>query len=343
MSHSGFSKPLFVLVGIAAVLVIRARVDSTHSDEPRPVASGAEQATGTPTPRAAGPAEWEVSEPLDSKPIAEFGAQPVFIADGYRQSVVYGPEEDDQGIVQENELTILTDEMAPDTGVWFNTSAAYSASFSIKRVQSRVANELYIVGKGRGDEDILEQWLIIPSQGSLTPTRPAATLPVGTPIPPSSVTVGVVGGGPFTPPGSRPAPPTVSRNELYRGFDFGGILDLALDPEGRFVLVLAEGDHGLYRIDLSPPAATLGVPTLVYDTTQIPNLAASRAIYPLQHVSYGRMYVLDPNFGAGVVPLVTSLFDYDNDGVFDAFQSLPVELHKQTYPGTSWIDNFYIY
>lgn len=247
----------------------------------------------------------------------------------------------------ESDLVLLTMERQPGTVElrvgWSTADSKYSTSFAIQDVSTRDGQDFVVHGVASNGDDVVEIWTLIPVVGSWSATRPAAGTPVGTPVVSGGVTMTVVGGT-FVAPASRQAVPRVKRMELYRGQDLGGIRSVSVDPDRRFVYLLADGDDGLYRLDLLASGGA-APPLLVLDPAALPQLLTATSLYPRQHASEGRIYVVESVGGAAHwVDEISLLYDHDNDGILDAHVTMTHDQYEQLYGSEEvWADDFLNY
>jgi hypothetical protein len=117
---------------------------------------------------------------------------------------------------------------------------------------------------------------------------------------------------PFQAPIGRASPPP-ERLLVYQGTELGGIVSLAFDPEGRFVLVLGgdPGNRKLFRLLVEEESDPVGLYSDIV-------MQFVDHLWVFNHVSGSRIYVLwgqnEDVSGLRAVVLV----DADNDGIFDS-------------------------
>jgi hypothetical protein len=243
----------------------------------------------------------------------------------------------------EPDLVIRTFERDPATSQWSTQDWPYSVSFAIKNISPRDGQDFAVHGIATNGDDVVELWTFVPVVGSYTATRPRASTAIGQPYGGSGTTSSIVGGT-YVAPSQRPANPRITRRELYRGTTLGGVRAMAIDPDCRFVLLLAAGNSGLYRLDI-PNSGAAPPPVLVLAATELPQLGTGTLLSPLQHTSEGRIYVLESVGGAPLLVDETSvLYDVNNDGLFDGHLTMTHANFDQTYgPEELFVDDFYDY
>lgn len=116
-------------------------------------------------------------------------------------------------------------------------------------------------------------------------------------------------------PGQSLPPKRIEKTEIFRGPLELPVQSLAIDPERRFVIVLAGQGPGrtLYRFALT----NSGPPVVLQTGIDLPALQGVKAVDRLQHVSFGRVWLLQgfaQEIGASSFIVYT---DSNNDGVFD--------------------------
>lgn len=307
------------LLATCLLVVACAVIGVLRSDRHR---TGPSEETLAPQPRDTGRGDW-----------LEY--QAVINSDTFYQSIWWGHEED-----SDNDVLLVKDrELDPATGEFVTTENAYSASFEITDVRSRRADEFYLAGVARNGDDVIEKWEVVPVPGGYVALRPPATTAIGITAVSSTTSVTIVGGQ-FVRPQDRTTAPSVFRTEVYRGQGFGGVSAMAVDPEGRFLLILASQDKSLYRLSLldnSPPS-------VLYTAGDDPHFVAVDSIGPLQHETQGRMYLFE-SFDGPVFQARRSLMsDSDNDGIPEGITSYTLgEYEAAGYIGDVWVDDFYDY
>jgi hypothetical protein len=128
-------------------------------------------------------------------------------------------------------------------------------------------------------------------------------------------------GGQFLPVAQRRRQPYAQKTVIYAGSDLGTIAAIAADPEQRFLLLLAYESGTLYSLNLGVSGA---LPALELTALQLPHLALSRRISVSEHETEGRFYRFYDSKGHFIAPGASFSFlvDADNDGVFDAHETI---------------------
>lgn len=231
-------------------------------------------------------------------------------------------------------LKIVTDELEGDT--WERSEYYYSASFTIHFVSARTVNEFYIAGLSASGEDVIEKWTIVPPRGYRQATRTTSTEPLGTPVPNPTTTSVFVAGDPVLFADRPRLQPTVNREEIYRGHGFGGFRALSVDPDGRFLLVVADSDSTLRYVILNGTNQVL----TAYNSTQISTLQRGLLfLIRFQHTMFGRVYVLYGLEGGGMSH--TLLFDVENDGIFEQTEEMDYDTYMTDWAEQEvWVDDF---
>ena len=266
--------------------------------------------------------------------VGSISGMPILNSESYYQSVEFAEEEDDAGVLISDNLTIVTTEQDPITGEWSDSRLGLSTSFSIQSVSARFANDFFVHGVSATGVDIIERWVVTPVRGAIRPTRAPATA-IGVAYVTPSITFSVVGDQ-FVEPTARSSRPRVKRTEVYRGTSVGSIRSIAADPDGRYLLLLEGLAGDLYSLDI----LSGGGATPLFTAAQIPDLEFTSSLSAMQHESYGRVFMSAMSFVPEVLTGVSLLFDFNNDGVFDSFDSLTRSQHKLIYPLSSWTSDF---
>ncbi|MFT4543408.1 MAG: hypothetical protein ACI8QS_003082 [Planctomycetota bacterium] len=111
------------------------------------------------------------------------------------------------------------------------------------------------------------------------------------------------------------------KEELYRG-TMEPVRSLAVDPEGRFLLLLGFESGKLYRLrlDVSP----IPDPELLYNTSTLPRLDYATGLFFCMHDGVRKCVVSEAGPGGLIQDGVmwTLLVDADNDGEFEGSELL---------------------
>ncbi len=221
---------------------------------------------------------------------------------------------------------------------WHDSEVVESATFAITAVTSRSGgNAVYVAGVTQNGTDVIELWNFPTRSGGFGIRQTSGpVLSLGTPMPPYTAEQYLQGGS-FAVPSSTHN--SARRTPFYSGTSMGHIRDMAVDPEGRFLVILAYPTGSIYRLDLS---STTSVPTLLYAASTIPHLANAKTVAVLHHASQGRKYILTEQVGC-VIPLnqqYTLLADSNNDGVFESWSTITAAQWDAAGYGTdsNWVD-----
>ena len=217
-------------------------------------------------------------------------------------------------------------------------SYRFSTSFSLECFAPRSGNEIYIAGhptlKGGvidKSQTVIEHWVIDAPMGAPWSFRVESTDPIGTPTPHSDLQVAVVGGE-YRMPSQRVAP-LVKRTTVARVSY--PIYQMKADPDGRYLLILPEGD----RVEFLDLLSGTPAPQVLLDSSSAPELTdAGMFLFGI----YGadgtkRAVAYGPNGGIVFV-------DADNDAVFESMQSIThADFNGDYGESSNWQDNFYRY
>jgi hypothetical protein len=252
----------------------------------------------------------------------------VIVSDDLVQTVYWIPGEE--------WIRIENRERTPD-GTWERVQHEFETSFEVDAVDGRQTDEFYVAGRTRTGEDVLEKWSFETQTGGRFFSIAAVSTPIGKPAAAVPTTrSGLMGGGSYVPVADRPSIPKPIRRELYRGNAFSGAVDLSADPEGRFVIVLANHPRAIHRV----PIETGVLPSVLYTTDALPALAHADGIHRRQHSSFGRVYVL--RGGRSWLTGARSrllLVDRDNDGAFEKAETWS----DSEYAKQPWLTDFTTY
>lgn len=180
-------------------------------------------------------------------------AQSFFVSDEFVRRILVRPDEP-------RRVYVTTRERSPFTGEWNQEVKSLSTTYVVSMVSTRSSDEMYVLGRLRGEIDVVEKWVYEAPIGAYAASRP--TSPEGCAAHAAETSSNlVVVGGTFLPFAQRDQP-GITRTELYRGSDFD-FRYLCIDPDGRFLFLLG-GDEapGIYRLDVheeDPPAPELAV------------------------------------------------------------------------------------
>ncbi|QDU65888.1 hypothetical protein [Engelhardtia mirabilis] len=236
----------------------------------------------------------------------------------------------------ERQIVLWSRELDPATDEWFESSVTCSVSFDLGEIRTQLGNRLIVPGTARNGDTVIELWTIPGWTGGWDVTSQVPSTPLGVPNPSSSlqVSIGIVGGGSFVPPQGRSARPPIVREEVYRGSGLGSADFIAFDPFGRFIHVLSQSPPAIFALDLSVDGAS---PIEVAGPSDLIGLDSARSIVPRTHLDYGRVYLLHH---VGLFPgtdelLKSVIYDPDDDGIFDSFQSLDAVQFETAFPPNS--------
>ena len=230
------------------------------------------------------------------------------------------------------QIGVVLNDRATPSSPWYKTSTELSTSFEITGIGATDGGQvLYVAGVRDGGSDVLERWTF-PTVDGVWFAEPGPYLP----IPMTSS----IRGGQFVPPTSRSRNPLNPQRQLiWRGHDFGGIRDVAADPEGRYAYVLTDSDGELLRLDLSHPGSS---PVVALTPAMCPPLADMHSLELRNHDTEGRKFVLSRiragRTQSGSHPVWLVLDDGDNDGIIDGHSSYTYQQFITAFETDDWID-----
>ena|GEM_PF-2268818 len=199
---------------------------------------------------------------------------------------------------KKKEVVITRSEKETAASDWSVQTQQLSASFFILDVRSRCDQELFVAGAWPTGTTVIEKWRLAHPPAYVTPP----------------------GGGSATyMPIAHRGLPSVRRDVLFEGSQLGLIRSIEVDPQGRFLLLLSNDSHSLYRLDLVVPGST---PQAMFTTQTLPQLAGIKSVLYAKHVTEGSRFLLlqQPRGESDVLhldanPYSIFLDDPDDDGV----------------------------
>jgi len=221
---------------------------------------------------------------------------------------------------------------------WHEQTESFSATFQLEDIQARLADELYLFGKLDNGEDVVERWHLPAQEGGWVASRADTAGPIGTPAPTGSAPLVEVFAPPYVAPSERGPRAVEIRERVYQGRAFGGTRKAEVDKNGRFLVVLSESNSILYQIvlDGSPD------PTPILTPNEMPELAAMGGMANLEHESGSRALVLSPGPDHLGLRIRIVLWDFDNDGEYDAHVLMTNELWESAgLSGPVWANGMY--
>lgn len=234
--------------------------------------------------------------------------QPTYMSDEFVQAVSCGGDDPDEfGAGGDPQIVDLFHRyLVLGQREWDEHRFSYRASFAVTRINASRRDVLFLTGVADNGEAVIERWLVSSSIG-----------------PDGHV--------------ERDVPPSIAREQVYRGTSLGVIREIGPDPEGRFVLALCSvsAQSVLWQVDLGPGRAL----TKVLDAAQEALLERADGMYVAQHQSEGRMWVLESLRGTSRI----ILNDADNDGAFENWASFPsaADWEARGYEADVWLDDFH--
>ncbi len=241
-------------------------------------------------------------------------------------------------------LLLWATEIGPDASdpsqeaYYQHEAGPFPYSYSFVDLSARHPAEIYVAGTmpGTGDTKI-EKWLFPPQVGGYYTFRDTAVAGVGTPSPLSTLSGELVGGTYVAPENRSPVSPV--QTTVFQGRIGGGVEDIAVDPEGRFLLILS-ATGSLYQLsDLASPTLTL-----LYDESALPGLTLADEMRPFvdaQGVRCFQVIASPPNVSPGAAIV---LRDLENDGVIDETHTFTYDAYASSpYYHLNWTDDYSTY
>jgi hypothetical protein len=322
MRHFGFVSGAVVVIVFAVGAYLG--TDRRGAGDPTADVVMAEPAPAPPRASAAVPrrrAKWSGSP-------GQPALVPLFLGTDFSFAALYRPGEKWVGA----RLTDYVEGEAPGPRTEWN----WTTSFDVLHVGGRGTDLLVVLGVARNGDTILERWDIgLPAGAPTAALAPAAPV-VGVAVAVPALQLGVQGGTPI-PPAQRGAGPQPSRTEVYRGPSLGQDLEVEVDPNGRYALVLSRDGGALYRIVLAEGASA----DLILDSQSAPSLARVFGLDFYRHALLGQQVGGRIKGGAPLSRIV--LGDLDNDGVFESVEELTLQECEYLGLPQAWVEDYVNY
>lgn len=294
-------------VGAVAFLLARRDQPATHESDVPEAAEGGRQSVHALT-----------------------GTAHIFVGEGHGLAVSVWPRA----------IRLLATERNPTTLDFDEYEWTESTSYAPWRAVARHGNDAIVWGRRLEStpfEDVIERWEIEAVTGAYVSTRTIAPNPIGESSP-EGVVSSWIEGGVYVAPALRPVP-YVERFELFRGSQFGGIRDLVVDPDGRYVLLIADGTSSIVSLSLSADAA----PVTIASASTCPHLALANMLHFYLHLTEGRKVVAE--WGDDDIDATnrTLLSDANNDGLFESIETLSAaQWEARGYLKNVWLKDYII-
>lgn len=226
----------------------------------------------------------------------------------------------DQG---KRRFTVVLRERAPGSNVfadWHEHSSTVALTFRITDVTVRAGgNEIFACGIRDDGEGVIEQFNFQPRPNGLEAVgMPTVVLPRGTPMLNHSTEQVVNGGTWSAPTSSRYGVPT--RVQVL-GDTIGVPRSIAVDPSGRYLIIISDTTSDVHLLDLLAVPMTLEV---LATPSGFPALADIDNAYILTLLAGGHVVMLHDSFAAELNELDPriAMIDSENDGVFESITYL---------------------
>ncbi len=224
-------------------------------------------------------------------------------------------------------------ERASTSADWRSEEGEFSVSYFFTCWTGREGGDvIYLCGMKATGESIIERWTFPVPNGRWVVRYPGATPAIGTPAMAYSPVVAVKGGGVWrwsngnfqqgslTPP--IPPQPSASPqiSILYEGSD-GPFSSMAVDPEGRQLLLYDFQEKAIQRLRLAPLGTSLET---LYGAQAHPVLDQVGSLDVRDFAAEGRKLLIRRQYAqtfVGSAEVFTIASDPDNDGNFDGLVS----------------------
>lgn len=207
---------------------------------------------------------------------------------------------------------LSTIEYVAGTSVFHQWSLSNPTSFGIERVVGRNGNEFLVCGRTRRGDLVIELWALPATEGGWYSSNPnpGTGLGVQTAL---TQTTDVVSGSGWVAPEQRSAQSPARKREVYLGDAISRIGGIAVDPEGRFAILVDQDNKSVYRL-LLDGSGTL-TPLADVATFSFLGDLESLSVEILQDGLQGRVYAIGTRTFRGEGGVI--LADPNNDGLFD--------------------------
>ena len=219
-------------------------------------------------------------------------------------------------------VEVLGTEWTATTDQFYKWKRLYLAHGDVLGFCARHAVEYYVIVQPVGAPPSLERWTLQMPDGAYFTEKAVASVPIGASIPPSTTALRLV--RPYIPPAQRSAP-IANKQTLLQLSQWGDVILIAVDPEGRFLVGLvgtAEDEVSLLQLNLQT-----GVQTELAKSDAFPGLVLPTDMLFLDSVEEGRILTVR---GSGGVTYCC--VDAENDGVFEAIEAFLGTEYFQKYP-----------
>jgi len=220
----------------------------------------------------------------------------------------------------------------------YKLTGDYSLNGFITALDARQGgDELYVAASSPNGSVRVDRWYFPPRMGGWHHLGPSNVPPLGTPAGPYVGVTSIVGGTFIAPSTQRHVTPV--RTTVYTDESTNsGIRALAVDPEGRFLVLLDHATSDVRQIVLgSGPPYTQST---ILTAAEVPELASMDRMYIAEHTSFGRVLGLHERHAKiGDHSMYALLFDVNNDGVFESHQTYTIaewRTNRELSEGGRW-------
>ncbi|MDA8988789.1 hypothetical protein N9F93_00845 [bacterium] len=222
---------------------------------------------------------------------------------------------DGQGGSLRDMVSVVEREEDPWISEYVDSAARYVTSGEIRDLDARFYNDLFFAIEDGGQIRI-ERWLLFDQDGGWTAELPPATSSGSIQTP--EAIVFIQGSTNWVAPSQRSGRVPERRLTLQVLPDDGSFRDLAVDPDGRYLVLGVSGSLVQYSVASNSGGQMLSIPAaLGFDLSRISSM------YFVHTHTFGR--VLYCSFEAQVGTDIDDLaiIDYTNDGSFDDYLRVP--------------------
>lgn len=202
----------------------------------------------------------------------------------------------------------------------------------------RHANDWYLAIRMPHGGFRVERWELSRTAGAYYTDMPTASTRIGVPVTTPAIAVRIHADGYVSPPLRER--PKVSRAPLLPNLIDEEIRNLAVDPDGRYLILQTSTASGIQLLQVAVAASpelssSIGRTVVLWDSSQNPEFLGLTAAGMHDHPDFGRAFVVGDTW------MKVCLWDAENDGVFDRVEVVnSLEEWFKKYPYESWSRNF---
>lgn len=230
----------------------------------------------------------------------------------------------------------LRSERADASSEWNTQEEEFTLSYYLTSWCGREGGDvIYLCGLKASGEAVIEKWTFSVPNGRWVVRYPGAPPPIGTPASAYEPHVAVKGGGQWKWNSKvLPYPPSPQKTIIMEG-SIGPFTSMAVDPEGRQLVLYDYGEKAIERIALlsSPPFLEI-----LYSVSTFPHVSQVAALDIRDFGAEGRKLLMWKQYKQTYVranEVYTIASDPNNDGNFEAVAFYPLSQFEAS-PYSDW-------